>query len=193
MRRFVWVFGVATALFLAGACKASQPQPEYRVTATIKDIMDSEVDKSADVLWESVATIVSAAGTEERQPRTDEEWATVHRSAVELTEATNLLLMPGRLVAKPGQKSDNPGIELAPEEIDKLINDDRPAWVNFAHALHDAAVPALKATEDRNAQALLDAGEKIDTACENCHLKYWYPLSKQAEVQKSGAASPRKQ
>ena len=22
---------------------------------------------------------------------------------------------------------------------------------------------------------LSDAGEKIDTACENCHLKYWYP------------------
>ena len=56
-------------------------------------------------------------------------------------------------------------------------------------ALPDAAVPALKATESRDPKALLDAGEGIDTACENCHLKYWYPLSKQAEKAKEGAGS----
>ena len=25
------------------------------------------------------------------------------------------------------------------------------------------------------AEGLSEAGEAIDTACENCHLKYWYP------------------
>ena len=36
-------------------------------------------------------------------------------------------------------------------------------------------VPALKAIEAKDAQGLWDAGGKIDMACENCHLKYWYP------------------
>jgi hypothetical protein len=180
--------------FVIAACNRTQPpapsslQPE----ATIKDIMDSMVDPSADVLWESVATIVSAAGIEERQPRTDDDWKNVHRHAVILVEATNLLKMDGRHVAKPQEKSENPGIELEPEQMEKLINDDRPAFIKFAQGLHDAAMPALRATEARDPKALLDAGEAIDTACENCHLKYWYPLSTQAERAKEGAASPRK-
>src|SRR5438876_12255884 len=133
MRRFVCLFSASLALFLVVACNRSKPaESTLRPTATIKDLMDSLVDPSADVLWESVATIVSAAGTEERQPRTDEEWKNVHRKAVELAEATNLLLMEGRHVAKAGEKSENPGIELGPEEIEKLINADRQAFVDFA-------------------------------------------------------------
>jgi hypothetical protein len=183
-----------SSVLVIAACNRTQPpaasslQPE----ATIKDIMDSMVDPSADVLWESVATIVSAAGIEERQPRTDDDWKNVHRHAVILVEATNLLKMDGRHVAKPKEKSENPGIELEPEQMEKLINDDRPAFIKFAQGLHDAAMPALRATEARDPKALLDAGEAIDSACENCHLKYWYPLSTQAERAKEGAASPRK-
>jgi hypothetical protein len=192
MRRFPVLFFVS-ALAIA-ACSRTQPPspPSLQPEATIKDIMDSMVDPSADVLWESVATIVTAAGTEERQPKTDDDWKNVHRHAVILVEATNLLKMEGRHVAKPKEKSENPGIELEPEEMEKLINNDRPAFIKFAQGLHDAALPALKATEERSPQALLDAGEAIDTACENCHLKYWYPLNLQAEKAKEGAANPRK-
>jgi hypothetical protein len=194
MRRFLWLFFAGVSLFIVVACnKTTRSESPLRTTATIKDIMDSMVDPSADVLWGSVATIVNAKGTEERQPRTDEEWTTVRRQAIVLVEATNLLIMEGRHVAKPGEKSENPGIELQPEQIEKVIADDRQAWINFAHGLHDAALPALRATETKNAQALLDAGEAIDTACENCHLKYWYPLNEQAEKAKTGAANPRKE
>ena len=51
---------------------------------------------------------------------------------------------------------------------------------------------SLKAIESKNADDLLNAGQAIDTACENCHLKYWYPLSEQAEKAKEGAGSVRK-
>ena len=146
--------------------------------------MDSLVDPSADTIWDSVATIVSAAGIEEKQPRTDEEWAMVRHSAVQLVEATNLLLMDGRQVAKPGEKAANPDVELGPEEIERTISADRHAWITFAHGLHDAALPALRATEKKNAQELLAAGEAIDTACENCHLRYWYPPEHQAKKAK---------
>ena len=41
--------------------------------------------------------------------------------------------------------------------------------------LHDAAVPALKAIEEKNAKGLFDAGEHMEQACEACHQQYWYP------------------
>ena len=175
MQRSFWICIAAVSLLELAACKARRPDPEYRPTATVKDIMDSMVDPSADFLWDSVATIISAAGVEERMPRTDQEWTDVHRAAVRLVEATNLLLMGGRHVARPGEKSENPDVELEPEEIEKRINDDRAAWIRLAYGLHDAAMPALRATEVRDAKALFETGDKIDIACENCHLKYWYP------------------
>ena len=196
MRRFQWLLLFFVSGLVIAACNRAQPPSpplsSFQPEATIKDIMDSMVDPSADVLWESVATIVTAAGTDERQPRTDDDWKNVHRHAVILVEATNLLRMDGRHVAKAKEKSENPGIELEPEQMEKLITDDRQAFINFAQKLHDAAMPALKATEERDPKGLLDAGEGIDSACENCHLKYWYPLEKQAEKAKEGAGSPRK-
>ena len=175
MRSFLWLSCIGVLLLLAAACQTGQPDPGYRPTATIKDLMDSLVDPSGDFLFDSVATIVSASGTEERAPHTDEEWTNVRRAAIRVIEATNLLVMPGRHVAKPGEKSDNPEVELGPEAIEGLINKDRTAWTNLAHGLNDAATLAFQAIEAKNASALSNAGEKMDTACENCHLRYWYP------------------
>jgi len=137
--------------------------------------MDSMVDPSADVLWESVASYVTAKGVEEHAPKTDEEWQEVRRKAVTLTEATNLLLIPGRHVGKPGEKADDPKIELAPEQIEATINQDRAAWMSLAHNLHDSVAPVLGAIDKRDVQELLNAGSAIDEACEKCHMKYWYP------------------
>ena len=177
MRRFLFVIALGVAAASGGGCsrETPQPQPQFRPTATVKDIMLSIIDPEADVLWNAVATIVSISGTEEREPRTDEEWTAVQRSAVQLVEATNLLRVPGRLVAKPGEKSENPRIELHPETIQKLIADDPATWTALVDRLHDAAVPALTAVNARNAKGLFDAGEKIENACEACHQHYWYP------------------
>jgi hypothetical protein len=176
-------------LLLAAACagpkaadapvKAAAPTPtpaaEFRTTATIKDIMDSVVDPSADYIWDSVSTIVTRKGTEERRPRTDMEWKEVRRRAIALVEATNLLIMDGRKVARPGEKSENPGIELGPEDIQGIIDADHASLIKFAHGLHDAGMKALAAIDKKDADALSDSGEAIDEACEQCHLKYWYP------------------
>ena len=162
-------------LLVLSSCQKPEPPSPYEVTATVKDIMDSMVDPIADVLWESVATIVTPEGIEDRAPKTDEDWLKVRRGAITLIEATNLLRMPGRMIARHGEKSENPNIELEPEEMQVLVDKDRAAWNNMAHGLHVAASEALKSIEAKSPEGLLDAGEKIDTACENCHLKYWYP------------------
>lgn len=183
MRKFSWLLflGVllfSVSLFFSSACRGRQPespQPPYTPTATIKDIMDSMVDPSADVVWESVATIVSPKGVEDRAPKTDEEWTNVRRGAIRVVEGANLLMMPGRHVARPGEKSETPGVELEPEVIEVNINKDREKWYKLAKGLHDASLGALQAIDAKNAEAVIDAGEKMDTACENCHTTYWYP------------------
>ena len=179
MRKYLSLI-VATVLVLSGcrgreAAKAEPPPaPQFRLDATLKDIMDSLVDPSADYIWDAVATTVTAKGKEEKYPRTDEEWKEVRRRAIHLMEASNLLLIPGRHVAKPGEKGD-PRVELPPEQIEALINQDRANFTKLANGLYDSVLPALRAIEAKDKDALLEAGDAIDRACESCHFTYWYP------------------
>ena len=183
---------IVFAVHFLVACSAPAPEPDvdFRLTATIKDIMDSVVDPSADEIWGSVAFTVEATGVQDKFPRTDEEWKAVRRSAIRLLEGTNLLLMPGRHVAKPHEKSENPGIELEPEQIETLINNDRQTFQSLAHGLHDSALVALKAIDAKDKDALLDSGDGIDQACENCHLKYWYPNEAKTQGEQRQVPAP---
>jgi len=182
--RGTYALAAAAVLFVMAACSSSKPAPAtqseaaFRVTGTIKEIMDSVVDPNADVLWNSVSTTINRNGTTEKMPRTDEDWLMVRRSAVALAEATNLLLIDGRKMAPLGHKSEYPGYELEPEQMQKLMDGDRESWTRYAHVLHDKAMVALKAIDAKSVQGLMDAGEGIDEACENCHKHYWYPDQK---------------
>ena len=177
-----WCLPIVVATLVAvSACQGkngsnAQPAaaPEYRLNATIKDIMDSFVDPSADYIWDAVSTTVTAEGTVEKYPRTDDEWKELRRRAIQIMEGTNLLLIPGRRVANPGEPSD-PRIELPPDRIEALINKDRATFTRLAHDLYDSMVPVRKAIEAKDRRKLLDAAGAINGACENCHMKYWYP------------------
>jgi hypothetical protein len=172
------ICSLAISIGFSAACGDITPAaavPEYTTSATIKDIMLSIVDPSADVVWESVKTIVGPQGIQEIAPKTDEEWEEVRRGAIRLAEATNLLMIPGRRVARPGEKSEAPGIELEPHEMDALISKDRAGWLQRAKALHEAAELALKAIDAKDVEAITDVGERMEHACEGCHFQYWYP------------------
>lgn len=184
------VFAVIPALILGmSACSpktppAAPPKSEpvvsdLRPVASVLDIMLDVVDHNADILWESVATISGPKGVEERQPRTDKEWAAVRTNALLVIEGANMLMVEGRKVARPGQQLEEPGgaTDYTPAQAQAEIDKDRPAFIAFAHSLQDAAGSALAAIEKRDANALLEAGGDLDEACENCHKRYWYPNS----------------
>lgn len=177
MSRFSVPCLTALLLFVVTGCTNSGTDvtADFRPTATIKDIMDSMIDPSADAIWESVATVVDADGIHDMFPETDDEWAEVRRNAIRVLEGTNLLLMSGRDVAEPGAASENPEVELEPGQIQELIDGDREQWVSLAHGLYDMAANSLEAANARDVDALLESGATLDLACERCHLTYWYP------------------
>ena len=110
-------------------------------------LMVGVVDPSADAVWESVATIITKKGVEDRQPRTDAEWTAVRNHAIALTEAGNLLMIDPR-----------------PRDNDE--------WMKMARALVETSSRALRAAMAKDAKTLLAVGGDIDVACENCHVKY---------------------
>jgi hypothetical protein len=151
------------------------PEPAYQPSSTIKELMLNVLDPAADVVWLSVTTVVDKKGLVDTKPQNDEDWTRVRQGAVTLKEAANLLMMPGRRVARPGEKSETPGVELEPEEMDELIAKDRAAWDARAKDLHDVMIDVIKAIDARDADKVFELGELIEAACENCHRQYWYP------------------
>jgi hypothetical protein len=180
-------------MLLVNSCAApAPPTADYNLVATIKDIMDSQVDPSADYIWQSIGTEVSAAGIVEHRPQNTDEWKEERRKAILLVEAANLLIMPGRKVAKAGEKADNPEVELGPEEIQALIEKDRPAFLKLAKEFQETAIEQLKAVDDKSVEDLLRIGGTLDEKCENCHKVYWYPNDPAFKQPQAGAAPSEK-
>jgi hypothetical protein len=115
--------------------------------ADTKQLMTAVVDPAADVIWGSVGTIVSQHGTEERAPKTDEEWAAVLNSAFVITESGNLMMMGSR--AK-----------------------DNGEWMRQSQALIDVGIRTIKAAEARDKDAIFRLGGDIYEVCASCHQTY---------------------
>lgn len=158
MRVGHWLFLVSAALFITGiaflvastrtigerpAVEAVVPTP----VASVLQIMRGITAPAARAVFDSVATIITPNGTEERAPRTAEEWNAVGDSAAALVESGNLLMLGDRAI-------------------------DKGDWMTMSRALMDASRVALEAAEAKNVEALFGSGETINATCENCHQRY---------------------
>lgn len=167
------IFGIAACEKKAESPKIESP---FIPTATIQELMQSVVDPNVDPIWESIETTVSAAGVEEKHPKTDADWAVLKNHAIALREVSNLILMDGRKVAV--SNTSTVAAELSPDEIEKLIVQNRPAFIKNAHDLHEAVTQAIVAIDAKDVAALEATGGAIDEACEKCHMQFWYPGDK---------------
>ena len=82
-------------------------------------------------------------------------WQAVANSGIALAESANLLTIPGRLCSNgrpaPIQNAD---------------------WVKFVAELREAGMFTYKVGLAKNTDGILDASDKVSTACSNCHDVY---------------------
>jgi len=151
-----------------------------RGPSTVKDIMHSMVEPSGDFLFQSVQTIADEHGVREKAPRTDEEWDAVRQRLTILNQVPGLFSAPGLRAARPRDRSKNPAVENQPEQVQNLLDAERPDFIRRAFRLKDAASVGIQAANAKDKDALRTALDSIDKACESCHLHYWYPNDKRA-------------
>jgi hypothetical protein len=90
--------------------------------------------------------------------------------------------VPGRRVARPEEENTSAGpTELPPIQIQAKIAENQALFDQHVDELQKVAQEALTAVRGKSVQGLFDVGEKIDVACENCHLEFWYPAEKKPE------------
>jgi hypothetical protein len=165
-------------LVASAACERKPVVSEFLPTASVQEIMHSIIDPNIDFVWNSVASVSTKKGTEDRRPKTDEDWQQVKQHALVVLEASNLLLIEGRPVATPGASTSADKVELGPDEIQKLIEANRADFVQYAHALHATVSQTIAAIDAKDAEGLIEYGSAIDHVCEGCHKQFWYPNDK---------------
>ena len=105
------------------------------------------IQHAASTYWNSVSTVVDKDGIHEYFPKNDMEWTTTWAAAMTLAESGNLLMMA----------------ERARADAD---------WNKFALQLVEAGNRAAQAAEARNADLVLEQGEKVYDVCTACHMKF---------------------
>jgi hypothetical protein len=186
MRKFYWVFLFSLALFLGGVASAQQgagasedtraaapcalpgaaamntPATDTTGPATmapkgyVKDLMNYMMMPAASGVWNAVATSTDQTGVHESRPVSDDDWNKVIAAATELAETTNLLMVPGRKRCVGG---------AIPEAF-------QTDWRRKAREVGEAANIALIVAKKHDADALAEAGERIDVSCDQCHERY---------------------
>jgi hypothetical protein len=147
---------IAVLAWTAGCGDAPAPvtpaprSPPFKPVVETRLLMEAMIDPQADVIWQSVKTVVTRAGAKEFRPRTEAEWAQVLHAAATVTEAGNLLMMTPRA-------RDNGG------------------WMKASQALVESGSYAVRAAQAKNPDMLFDAGAVLYEACNACHRQYHWP------------------
>jgi hypothetical protein len=82
-------------------------------------------------------------------------WEAVENSSIALAEAANLLTIPGRVCSS--------GHPVPVRNAD---------WPKFVQGLREAAMISYKAAQAKSQDGIVDASDKLTTACANCHDVY---------------------
>lgn len=125
-------------LLIAGMTFAQAQQDQTQPVGTMMEFMYSMVHPASNEILLSV----NRGG-----PQNDKEWADVQRSALQLAESGNLLMMRGRAR-------------------------DQGEWMKDAKALVDVGAAAYKAAKAKDANALTSASQQLDATCYACHKQY---------------------
>lgn len=170
---------LAVAVVLAG-CQRAPHAPHPSAKVSIQEIMQSQVDAPADVIWGATSTITDASGSITHSPKTDEDWKALRHAAVTLLEAPNLLVMEGRPLLKAGAKveAEDEGWVSNGAQIQAALDKDRPLFNERAWRLQGAAQEVLAAVDKRDAEQMEIAGSKLIEACHACHSQFWFAPAK---------------
>jgi hypothetical protein len=148
MRFPVWLVPLVLSTITSCSSPPAPPaMPPFDTTVSVKELMANLMDPNADVVWESVGTIVTAEGTFDKAPQTDDEWNTVRASAIVLVESGNLLMLPAR-------------------------SGGNPEWIKLTQDMIDQSKRMIAAVDKRDRQAVFDVGADIYDRCVNCHKRF---------------------
>ena len=175
---FVLLVSASSALFVWGTAKAQAPSsgaahaappkgakatsPSPHLDANLAQLMRGIMFPNSNVIF-----FAQSNNPADVKPASDPSvatdplastyggWAAIENSSLALTEAANLLTIPGRVCSNG-----------------KSVPVKNPDWPKFVEGLRQAGITSYKAAQSKNNEKMLDAADAVATACSNCHDRY---------------------
>jgi hypothetical protein len=168
IRRLGLVFVILGTVAMA-ACGGGPAQPAAAPAAASQPVQGNLLQVMRGIFFPNSNVIFAAQGDDPAtiKPAADPStspnpltstyggWTAVENSGIAIAEAASLLTVPGRVCSNgkpvPLQNAD---------------------WTTFVQELRDAGMVAAKAGQSKSQDAVLDAADKVATACSHCHDVY---------------------
>lgn len=125
---------------------AGQAAGSFRPVLDDHQLMSWVLDPATDVVWGAAGSVITADGEQKLAPVDDEGWVTVRNAAAMVTEAGNLLMLPGRSRGED--------------------------WNELARGLVTIGQRAIAAAQAHDDEALFEAGGQLYNVCVACHQVY---------------------
>jgi len=133
------------SFLLAAAAIAQAPSYAPKPYGNLKQVMRSVALPNSDIIF----------AIQSKPPKNDMEWQAVVNAAVAIEEASNLIMIPGRIRSN--------GQPVPVEAAD---------YAKYAEALAPAGRECLKAALIKNQDAIANCTDTLSQACDNCHKVY---------------------
>jgi cytochrome c556 len=143
---------IVITLLLSACSTAPEQKMEEKAPAgpPAKFVSDPDLKDVMAAMIEMDAETVWNIGLDENAPKTDEDWKKFEYAAIGLVQTTKLL-MTSHLAKDQGK------------------------WKEESQKLLDTALVIQKAVREKNRDAVMEAGNKMNDDCSSCHKLYFNP------------------
>jgi hypothetical protein len=161
-----YLIGAASAQTPAAGAQAPKPatgapSAAPKVSANLMQLMRGIIYPASNVIFAAQSDITKLPQPKDPSlspnPLTNTYggWQAVENASLALSEAANLLTMPGRVCSNG-----------------KPVPVQRADWLKDVQALRDAGLEAYKAAKTKNTDNMVDAASTVTDACSACHDVY---------------------
>ncbi|HEX9807668.1 MAG TPA: cytochrome c [Alteraurantiacibacter sp.] len=177
----LWIAAVPLAALAWHAVNAGESHTAAAAGQTF-DVRQSMIDTfnpAALALWDVGNNAMSEDGSFGLDPAfmTEDGWTKIEEGAYRLGEESHRMASATRYVATGPNLVDGevPEGVSTREEIQAAIDADPEDFRALSQSMADMAVQIYNAAQARDAEAAGEVIFMLDTVCQSCHVKYWYP------------------
>lgn len=162
------VASAALAFFAASAL--AQPAP-LDIRATMQD----RVNPAMLAIWDVGNNALNDDGGIDPKLMDAAKWTQVAQAAGQLSAASRDIAAAGAFIAASADNSEVGEGEIAMAAVQQHIDADPAGLRQMATALADQADQIAAAARTKDATTAGELIAEMDTVCESCHSRYWYP------------------
>lgn len=143
----------------------------------IRQVMQDSVNPAILAVWDVGNNAMSEDGGIDPAQMDDAKWDRLAAAADQLAGASRTIAAADRISAAAPENSEVAEGEIAMADVQRYIDNDLDGLRDLALQQADYADRLSAAAKARDAATAGDLVAGMDQACENCHMRYWYPES----------------